>query len=203
MDTLFAPGCALKAYKPHLIQRMTDFLIEKGIIVGTYDTCCKKPKTIEEDIVLIICCPGCNRMFETAFSNVRPVSLWKILLDTDFPFPDYHGKKMTIHDACRSRNRNSPEMQISVRALCKRMNIEIIEPIHTLDETRCCGGCAVDYETQRKMAQRRVLDFSENDVVVYCTGCVRSLSLTEVHPRHMFDLLFAESTEGLTVITKN
>lgn len=30
MKTLFAPGCALKKYKPELIDRMTRFLQERG-----------------------------------------------------------------------------------------------------------------------------------------------------------------------------
>ena len=40
-QTLFAPGCALMGYKPELIDRMTAFLMESGIISGTYLPCCK------------------------------------------------------------------------------------------------------------------------------------------------------------------
>ena len=199
MKTLFAPGCALRAYKPHLIQRMTDFLREAGIAEGEYLPCCKTPQSMEEETMLITCCPGCSHKFGTAFPHAVPVSLWKALLDSDFPFPDYHGQKMTIHDACHTRHRNSAEMQAAARALCRRMNIELAEPAYTLDDAKCCGGSAPDFETRKEMALRRTMDFPEENVVVYCTGCVRSFSLTPVHPRHLLDLLFEEPTEGLTV----
>ena len=200
MRTLFAPGCALRAYKPHLIRKMKDFLTESGIVDGEYETCCKLPQSIHEEAVLINCCPGCSHKFETAFSNVKAVSLWKVLADTDFPFPDYHGETMTIHDSCHARNRNSTEMQDAARTLCHKMNIKLTEPTQTLDETRCCGGCAgTDYEMRKKMAKSRAMELPENNAVVYCTGCVRSFSLTEIHPRHLLDLLFNEPTEGLTV----
>ncbi len=199
VKTLFAPGRALRAYKPDLVQRMMDFLMEAGLVEGEYTACCKEPQCTAEKTVLINCCPGCSRKFETALTDVIPVSLWKTLLDTDFPFPDYHGRKMAIHDACHARNRNSSEMQAAARALCRRMNIELTEPAHTLDEARCCGGSAPDFETRKDMALRRAAEFSAEDVAVYCTGCVRSFSLTPVHPRHLLDLLFEEPTEGLTV----
>lgn len=75
-------------------------------------------------------------MFETV-PGVHVVSLWKVLLDSSFPLPDYQCSKMTIHDACHARERNSSEMQDSVRELCRRMNIELIEPEKTRDDTPC------------------------------------------------------------------
>lgn len=199
MDKLFAPGCALRKYKPHLIYKIKNFLLENGIANGEYEPCCKELLNPQEDTILINCCPGCSHMFETKFLNVRSVTLWKILLNTDFPFPDYHGEKMTIHDSCHARNRNSTEMQIASRELCRRMNIKLVEPADNFNEAKCCGGSAKDYETRKKMALERAKDFPEKNAVVYCTGCVRSFSLTDVHPRHMLDLLFNEPTEGLTV----
>lgn len=198
MKVLFVPGCALREYKPELISKVIQFLTENNVIDDTYLTCCKIESIQNEKTVMINCCPGCSHKFETLGSDITTVSLWKILLDTEFPFPDYHGEKMSIQDACHARNRNSSEMQESARALCERMNINIIEPTHTRDGARCCGGCAQnDLETRRKMAQKRAEDFPENNIVVYCTGCTRSLSITNVKPRHLLDLLFGEFTEGL------
>lgn len=199
MKTLFAPGCALRTYKPHLIRRITEFLKEREIISGEYTICCKTPQRVEADTVMICCCPGCSHMFGTAFPGVKPVSLWRILPETDFPFPDYHGERMTIHDSCRARNRNSSEMQDAARALCRRMNIELTEPVRTRGDSVCCGGCASGYKARREMALKRAAELPEKNAVVYCTGCVRSLSLTDVRPRHLLDLLFREPTEGLTV----
>lgn len=190
---LLAPGCALRKYKPYLIQKVKDFLM-----CGEYLPCCKEFQDPGKYTTLIACCPYCLHMFES--QNVKTVSLWKMLLDSDFHFPDYNGERMTIHDSCHARKRNSSEMQSAVRNLCRRMNITLIEPHYTRDDTRCCGGSSKDYETRKQMALNRAMDFPERNVVVYCTGCVRSFSLTNVYPRHILDLLFEEPTEGLTVI---
>ena len=197
MKTLFAPGCALNRYKPELIARLSRFLMERGLADGVYETCCKADERLQEKTALITCCPGCSHKFGLIYPESDVVSLWKVLLDTDFPFPDYHGKRMTIHDACPARHRHSPEMQSSARQLCARMNIRLIEPEHTRGEAGCCGGSAGDYETRRRMACARARELPEKNVVVYCTGCVRSFSVTEASPRHLLDLLFEEPTEGL------
>ncbi len=198
MRTLFAPGCALKEYKPKLVLRMTEFLVEAGIISGTYDQCCKLRQKIDEKTILIDCCPGCSHMFNS-LAQVRTISLWNVLLDTDFPFPSYHGQKMTIHDACHARGRYSSEMQASSRALCRKMDIELIELDHSRDGTVCCGGCAKDHDTRRHMAIRRAEALPIKDVVLYCTGCTRSFSITTACPHHLLDLVFAQPTEGLTL----
>ena len=164
MKTLFAPGCALNRYKPELIARLSRFLMEKGLADGVYETCCKSDERLQEKTALITCCPGCSHKFGLIYPESDLVSLWKVLLDTDFPFPDYHGERMTIHDACPARHRNSPEMQSSARQLCARMNIRLIEPEHTRGEAGCCGGSAGDYETRRRMACARARELPEKNV---------------------------------------
>ena len=197
MRKLFAPGCALLHYKPELISKMGQFLLDSSVIDGLCQICCKSGAGFEEPVALITCCPGCSHMFKTHDPNVSVLSLWKLLTETGFPFPDYHGERMSIHDSCHARHRNSSEMQDSARQLCRRMNIELIEPEYTRDDARCCGGSAPDFETRKNMAIKRAMEFPVKDVVVYCTGCTRSFSITEVAPRHLLDLLFEEPTEGL------
>ncbi len=198
MRTMLASGCTLRAYKPNLISKMTEFLMDSGIIDGTYEVCCKLNHSIDENTSIIVCCPGCSHMFEI-IPGVHVVSLWKVLLNSNFPLPDYKYSKMTIHDSCHARERNSSEMQNSVRELCRRMNIELIEPEQTRDDTPCCGGCAKEYKTRVKMANQRAESLPLKDVIVYCTGCTRSFSVSAARPHHMLDLLFNESTEGLTI----
>lgn len=146
----------------------------------------------------IDCCPGCSYQFSSR-PNVHVISVWKVLLNTDFPLLNYQGKEMTIHDACHARNRNSSEMQDSVRRLCKKMNISLIEPSLTKDKTPCCGGCSKTIEVRKQMAVKRAESLPNKEVVLYCTGCVRSFSVTSVQPHHMLDLIFNEATEGLTI----
>lgn len=197
MKILFAPGCALRNYKPELISKINRFLTDASIIDGMYLPCCKAKQRIDEPVTLITCCPGCSNKFEMISPDVRILSLWSVLLNTDFPFPDYQGTRMSIHDSCHARHRHSSEMQDSARMLCRRMNIKLVEPEYTRDQARCCGGSAGDYETRIQMAARRAKEFPEKNVVVYCTGCTRSFSVTEAAPRHLLDLLFHEPTEGL------
>lgn len=202
MKTLFAPGCALNKYKPELISKVTRFLLDASVIDDVYLTCCKSEQKIDEPVTLITCCPGCSHKFEMHCPDLQVTSLWKVLLETDFRFPDYQGARMSIHDSCQARHRHSSEMQDSVRLLCAKMNIELVEPEYTRNNARCCGGSASDYETRKEMASRRAEEFPENDVVVYCTGCTRSFSTTNITPRHVLDLLFAEPTEGLYLTKK-
>ena len=197
LKTLFAPGCALSKYKPELISKINHFLLENAVIDDVYPQCCKSETEIKETVALITGCPGCSYKFASRFPDAQVMSLWKVLSDTDFPFPDYQGMRMSIHDSCHARHRNSSEMQDSVRLLCRKMNIELMEPEYTRDSAKCCGGSARDYETRKEMASRRAAEFPEDNVVVYCTGCTRSFSMTGVHPRHLLDLLFEETTEGL------
>ena len=123
MKTLFAPGCALNRYKPDAIEQIRQFLSRRGLIDGLFLTCCKEAQGSDEPLKLIVCCPGCSHHFAEIYPNAEIVSLWKILQDTDFPFPDYGGEKMSIHDSCRARQRYSAEMQESARELCRRMHI--------------------------------------------------------------------------------
>ena len=199
MKTIFAPGCALHKYKPDLIEKIRQFLLEREIIDEMSLTCCKDCESSDEQMTVIDCCPGCSYKYGVIYPNADIVSLWKVLIDTDFPFPDYHGQRMSIHDSCRSRQRYSTEMQSAARELCKKMNTTLVEPVHTRETTTCCGGCEQDRERRIRMAEARAEEFTENDVVVYCTACVRSFSVTDKTPRHLLDLLFNEPTEGLTI----
>ena len=91
---LFAPGCALRAYKPGLIDRMTAFLTDAGIAGGTYLTCCKAAPAVHGPVTLITCCPGCDHAFRERGPEIRTVSLWKALAGSGFPFPDGDGVQL-------------------------------------------------------------------------------------------------------------
>ena len=189
----------MSRYKPESIEKIRLFLMQRGIIDALHTTCCKESRGSDEHMTLVVCCPGCSHLFENLYPNADIISLWKVLSETDFPFPDYRGEKMSIHDSCHSRQRYSAEMQQSARTLCRKMNITLAEPIRTRSNTVCCGGCASDAESRKIMAHARAGEFPEKNIVVYCTGCARSFSVTDKRPRHLLDLLFNEPTEGLTL----
>jgi Fe-S oxidoreductase len=51
-----------------------------------------------------------------------PVSLWEILAENSaFPFPDYHGMEMSIHDACPTRDQ--ARVHSAIRRLLEKMSM--------------------------------------------------------------------------------
>ena len=106
MNYVYAPGCALTDYKPHLAEKVHAFLNEYLGGVPRYDGCCRVPHTLAEGTTVINTCPGCNRRFKEEQEGISTISLWEVLADCDtFPFPDYGGMPIAIHDACPTRGR--------------------------------------------------------------------------------------------------
>lgn len=196
MATYYAPGCGFYGYKPELAQRMSDFLCACGRSEGMYRTCCTVPPDSTQPLTMINTCAGCDRRFRTLYEGVDTVSLWEVLLETDFPFPDYNGRVLSVHDACPTRNQ--PQVQEAVRALLHRMNITVVEAERSREKSRCCGstyfdaGCSAEEAVRR--SQERVSDFPCPDIAVYCVGCARFLRLGGARPHHLPDLLFQEKT---------
>ena len=58
MKTIFAPGCALHKYKPDLIEKIRQFLLEREIIDEMSLTCCKD-------------CTACVRSFSVTDKTPR------------------------------------------------------------------------------------------------------------------------------------
>ena len=158
MQALFVPGCALSRHRPASIDRMSRWMLREGIIDGLLTTCCKACRGSDERMTMIVCCPGCSHKFEALYPNASVVSLWKVLLNTDFSF------RITVGKRCLSTIPAVPgkgfcEMQASARELCRKMNIALVEPLHTRETAVCCGGSAPDLVTRKKMAQERAKAF--------------------------------------------
>lgn len=201
MRTMFAPGCALTIYKPHLAERLHRILIENLGAVERLDTCCRNHPPLADGDRVINTCPGCDRRYREDYANASTISLWETLAGCDFfPFPDYGGKTMTISDACPTRGQ--ARIHRAVRALLGRMNITLVEPARTGANGACCGdtfwGVLPVEEVKRKMAERAA-EMPVDDVVVYCVSCSVSVSIGRKSPRYLVDLLFGEPTEPKTL----
>lgn len=97
MNTLFAPGCGLNAYKPELTKKVERFLLENEKIDGLHLTCCHSDPMKQEKTTIVNTCAGCDRRFRHLYENVATISLWEIIADMDsFPFPDYDGVEMSV-----------------------------------------------------------------------------------------------------------
>lgn len=201
MKKVFAPGCALMLYKPQTAEKLHLILNENMGEMEKLLTCCKHEPGSEEMTEVINVCPGCDKRFSNDYKNTTTTSLWEILAETEnFPFPDYHGKMMTINDACPVREKG--KVHEAVRVLLKKMNIELIEPERTRSKSICCGdsfyGLIPMEEVVDKMKQR-ASEMPSEDVVVYCISCIKSMFTGRKHPRYLIDLLFNEETLPYTL----
>ncbi len=197
MSTLFSPGCALMLYKPDLAKKTKDFLMDNGKISGLHMTCCHHDPKQEKGTVIINTCAGCDRRFRQLYDDVDTVTLWEVLMnDETFPFPNYEGKEMTVHDACPTRDQK--RVHDAVRALLARMNITVIEPEHTREKSRCCGSTyyeqGMPLEVVYEKCRERAAELPREDVVVYCVSCPKFLNVGGKKPRYLLDLLFNEPT---------
>jgi hypothetical protein len=201
MTDIFAPGCALMLYKPHLAGKIHSFLNSYIGRMDILETCCKhKPDLIGESNIINIC-PGCDKRFRNDYENLATISLWEILAGSDsFPFPDYKGKIMSIIDACPTRNQ--PQIHDSIRILLKKMNIRLVEPAKTRSSGTCCGdtfyGSIPTAEVKIQMI-KRTSEMPAEDVVVYCVSCTKSVFIGGKQPHYLVDLLFNEKTVPATL----
>ena len=138
MKYLFAPGCALVLYKPQMVEKLHNFLDLHFGQMELLLTCCRHTPHIAANIQVINICPGCDRRYRENYNNPSTISLWEVLSESEaFDFPDYRSQKMTIIDACPTRNQD--RIHNAVRAVADKMNISVVEPAKTKRKGTCCG----------------------------------------------------------------
>lgn len=201
MKTMFAPGCALMLYKPHLAEQVHKMLNKKFGVMELLLTCCKHDPNVYEKTNIINICPGCDKRFKNDYETTTTISLWEILAKSnDFPFPDYHGKKMSIIDACPTRQQ--PQIHKAIRTLLKKMNIQLVEPLKTKTEGTCCGDTfygTIPTEKVKQLMKKRTAEMPIDDVVVYCISCTKSVFIGGKTPHYLVDLLLSEKTVPKTL----
>ena len=196
MGRVYAPGCALMIYKPWLAQRVLTTLRAELGEVAEHGVCCRHRPGLAPGTEVINTCAGCDRRYRELYEGVSTVSLWEVLAESGtFPFPDYGGATMSIHDACPTRTEE--RVHDAVRRLLERMNVVVVEPEATRTRAVCCGdsffGRLPDARVKQLMA-RRASEMPADDVVVYCVSCVKAMYLGGRRPRYLVDLLFGEET---------
>jgi Fe-S oxidoreductase len=193
---VFAPGCALFLYKPRLVEKLHAYLEARRGPLELFSTCCHFTPPIPPGTKVITTCPGCDRRYRQNYPEPLSVSLWELLAGDDaFPFPDHLGLKMTIIDACPTRDRK--RIHDAVRALAGRMNIVVVEPGRTREKGTCCGDTFYGaLPTQRVIEQMRAKggEMPLDEILVYCVSCSKSMFTAGKRPRYLADLLFAEET---------
>lgn len=73
--------------------------------VARLDTCCRKFPELTDGAIVINTCPGCDRRYKENHPKATNKSVWEVITEGDwFPFPDNYESKMSIHDACPTRD---------------------------------------------------------------------------------------------------
>jgi len=193
---IFAPGCALLIYKPHLAEKLHQFLQSTHGANDQLTTCCRHTPAIAPETTVINVCPGCDRRYRENYDTPSTISLWELLAENnDFPFPDHGSLKMSIIDACPTRDQD--RIHDAVRALAERMNISIVEPARTKKKSTCCGDTFYGELPTEKVIEQMKLKAGQmpvDEVLVYCVSCSKSMFVGGKKPRYLVDLLFAEET---------
>ncbi len=198
MNRVYAPGCALVLYRPQLAEALKEYLDRTLGGIKEHLTCCRHEPGFETATEIINTCAGCDRRYRQLYENVSTISLWELLVeDEGFPFPDYGGIEMTIHDACPTRTED--RVHVAVRGLLKRMNIKVVEAERSGRGSVCCGDSlygVLPLEEVMQHMQKRADEMPCEDIVVYCVSCINAMKLGGKRPRYIVDLLFDRATEA-------
>lgn len=193
----FNPGCALSIYKPDMENKILAYLNENYDNVQLHKICCHHDPRLSAGSTIINVCAGCDRRFRTLYSDIDTISLWEVLDKLDnFPFPDYYGKVMSIHDPCPIRVK--PQVHAAVRNLLYKMNIKIDESEYHGTHSICCGDSLYQHcpvEQVNAFMKKRAASMPCEQVAVYCVSCIKSMYIGGKKPCHIIDLLYCEDTD--------
>ncbi len=197
MRYVYAPGCALMSYKPHLADKLKVWAEQRFGPMDTLLTCCFLSPELEPGTCIVTPCATCTKNYLKGNAECTSFFLLTALAESeDFPFPDYGGREMSIQDTCSARA--EPEYLEAVRTLLSRMNIVLKEPAHTGAKARCCGQVMYGKLPEEKVEfqmKKRADEMPREEVVTYCASCIMAMTVGGKKPRFILDLIFGEETE--------
>lgn len=196
----FNPGCAMSIYKPGLIRPMLELLQTHFGPVKLHDICCQHHPGLPEGAVVINNCAGCDRRFRSEYPGIRTISFWEVLDSLPgVALPDHSGLTVSVHDSCSFRQK--PQVHAAVRSILRKMNIRVVDRELSGTRSVCCGDkfyALLPDRQVEELQKRRAAHMPCEDVVVYCIGCVRSMTVGGKRPRYLPDLLFDRETPPMT-----
>lgn len=196
MKKIFTPGCALTIDNPVLADQILQILNQHTGKVQLLETCCRNVPKLPDGTTIINVCAGCDKRYRENYPDCTTISLWEIIDRSDFwKFPDYEGIKMSILDPCPVRTET--RVHDAVRSLLRKMNITIVEAKNNRNKSICCGDSLWGKVPADKVIEKmkvRADQMPEENVVVYCVSCIKSIHNGGKTPRHLVDLLFTEKT---------
>ncbi|GAA0731669.1 (Fe-S)-binding protein [Clostridium oceanicum] len=214
----FMPGCSLSSYNPQIVEKTKDFLSQHIKDIGIILNCCGKPteaigkqekfkekyKILETDIKnvdeIITACSSCYSILLKHSKNIKVRSLWEVIPKIGIPEELKNvGKESEIlfgiQDACTTRD--SFNIHEGIRWILKELGYKFYEPIHTKENTMCCGMGGMVFPANKNIAQkvikRRAMEFKSDYVVTYCASCRQAMELGDKKSLHILDLIFGKS----------
>lgn len=215
MSRVFLPSCKLQARWKEPSAKPLTYLQEKEQVkkIGCCKAFCEKVSPKDQAIVV---CNNCAAIMEES-SPIRDIEFaWEIIdRDEAFPFPDYHGERMTIQDCWRAYEKRN--VQNAIRSLLRKMNINVVELENNFEKADFCGPDLLEpcTEAEQKLAPRRYVmegghmykplptpededawlrDYcgriKTDKVICYCTACYDGIQRGGKQPLHLLELLF-------------
>ena len=196
MKYIYAPGCALLIYKPRLAEKLKEYVEEVYGKMDTLMTCCFKQPHLEPGTCLITPCSTCDKRYASLYKECSTIYILEDLAKSEtFQFPDYGGVEMSIQDTCSGRT--DEKYLNTIRTLLERMNIRLVEADRSGKRGKCCGQVfygKLPVEKVEEKMRERAQEMPREDVVVYCSSCIQSMSVGGKRPRFILDLIFNEPT---------
>lgn len=195
MSKVFLPACKVKNRFQNPSEKLRTYLEEKEQVktIG----CCKAfcGRLSKEDTAVVVC-NNCAAILEESsqVGNIRFV--WEIIdRDDHFPFPDYHGERMTIQDCWRAYEKRN--VQDAVRSLLRKMNIEAVELEKNFAPRRYAADGAGMYRALSPKEQQLFLEdhckgIDTKRTVCYCLSCLDGIQQGGKQAVHLLELLFLE-----------
>ncbi|TVM16336.1 4Fe-4S ferredoxin [Oceanidesulfovibrio indonesiensis] len=208
----FVPGCQLSGATPEHVRAAYDHLranLDGG--VGMILHCCGAPaawagrpdllanvtesfRSLWKELGeprLILACTTCLQTFREHLPEMVCTSLWETLESLALPQGAGGQGAYTLHDPCTSRH--EPAVQVSARAMAKRLGVIVRDPDLTGIYTECCGFGGLMEAANPGMATKVVAQRTTDNpapFLAYCAMCRDSLSRQGAKVIHLLDLLY-------------
>lgn len=197
MNNLFLNlGCSLDFHNKQIQEKLLATLANCGYDLTMHNICCHQPPQLEVGSKLFHLSIRCANRSVDLHKNITTQSFWEFVDSIEnFPFPDYQGMKMSIHDPCPAKK--YPGLQQAVRSLLKKMNIEIVETKHHGSNSLCCGNSLYNKIPMEKFIEYmkiRANSMPCQEVAVYCVACIKPISVGGRTPKYILDLMLNEPT---------
>jgi hypothetical protein len=150
---------------------------------------------------IITACPTCRNIFQEHVPEMKPVSLWDIMLDVGIPDSacarGTTGNTVGVVDPCATRH--DPVGQKNIRRILKSLDITIEELPLSGETPECCGYGGLMYNANPALARdvvARRTTASDNDYLAYCAMCRDNFASAGKRVSHLIEHLFPAVADG-------